>query len=68
MDDKENRGGNKYKAEDVRVLDEQNVAIIDVSPIRSDHPENVKEYLNDGAESIIEKLEAVGAKISLKEI
>ena len=58
MDDKENRGGNKYKAEDVRALDEQNVAIIDVSPIRSDHPENVKEYLNDGAESIIEKLEA----------
>ena len=62
MDGKKNRAGNTYQAEDVRALSEQNVAIIDVSPIRSDNPKNVKEYLKDGTESIIEKLKASNAE------
>ena len=62
MEGKEHRGGCKYQAEDVRALNENNVAIIDVSPIRSDKPKNVKEYLNDGAGVIIEKLKASNAE------
>lgn len=66
MEGKENRKGNKFQPEDVRELDNKKVSIIDACPIRSDHPQDIKEYLKDEkklTESVIDKINASKAKI-----